>query len=157
MADLPDPSDTPPADKPESETPTSETPAPPVPVKKKKRNKLLIALLILLLIPAVIIALWIWVALGYTYSAGDRAGYIQKISKKGWLCKTWEGELAMANLPGTMPQIFAFTVRNDSIAELLGKNAGKQVSVWYEQHRGIPTSCFGETEYFVTKVTRIGP
>jgi hypothetical protein len=151
MADIPDPSDTPPMDK-----PASDTPAPAAPVKKK-RNKLLIALLVLLLIPAIIIALWIWVALGYTYSAGDRAGYVQKISKKGWICKTWEGELAMANLPGTMPQIFAFTVRSDSIAELLGKNAGKQVSVWYEQHRGIPTSCFGETEYFVTKVTRIGP
>jgi hypothetical protein len=157
MADLPDPSDTPPPDKPEPETPTAETPAPPVPVKKKKRNKLLIALFILLLIPAVIIALWIWVALGYTYASGERAGYIQKISKKGWVCKTWEGELAMANLPGTMPQIFAFTVRNDSVAEILEKNIGKQVSITYEQHRGIPTTCFGETEYFVTRVQRVGP
>jgi hypothetical protein len=147
MADTPDSSETPDA---------PEAPAPPVPVRKK-RNKLVIALLILLIVPGVVIALWIWITLGYTYAAGDRAGYVQKISKKGWLCKTWEGELAMANLPGTMPQIFAFTVRDDSIAEVLGKNAGKQVSVWYEQHRGIPTSCFGETEYFVTKVTRIGP
>jgi hypothetical protein len=157
MADLPDPSDTPAPDKPESETPTAETPAPPVPVKKKKRNKLLIALFILLLIPAVIISLWIWVALGYTYASGERAGYIQKISKKGWVCKTWEGELAMANLPGTMPQIFAFTVRNDSVAEILEKNIGKQVSITYEQHRGIPTTCFGETGYFVTRVQRVGP
>src|SRR5215210_1901878 len=162
MADLPDPSDTPPHDKGTSDTPApdaaSNPPAPAAPVRvKKKRNKVMIAVLMLLLIPAVIIALWIWVALGYTYSAGDRAGYVQKISKKGWICKTWEGELAMANLPGTMPQIFAFTVRNDSIAGVLEKNAGKQVSVSYEQHRGIPTSCFGETEYFVTKVTRIGP
>jgi len=117
----------------------------------------LIILLAILLIPVVVIALWIWVTLGYTYSTGDRAGYVQKISKKGWLCKTWEGEIAMANLPGTMPQIFAFTVRNDSIARILEENAGKQVSLTYEQHRGIPTSCFGETEYFVTKVRRIGP
>jgi hypothetical protein len=151
MADIPDPSDTPPPDK-----LASDTPAPAAPVKKK-RNKLLIALLILLLVPAVIIALWIWVALGYTYASGERAGYIQKISKKGWVCKTWEGELAMANLPGTMPQIFAFTVRNDSVAEVLEKNIGKQVSITYEQHRGIPTTCFGETEYFVTRVQRIGP
>jgi hypothetical protein len=156
MADLPDPSDTPPQDKSPPETP-AETSAPPVPVTKKKRNKLLIALLILLLIPAVIIALWVWVALGYTYASGERAGYIQKISKKGWVCKTWEGELAMANLPGTMPQIFAFTVRNDSVAEVLEKNIGKQVSITYEQHRGIPTTCFGETEYFVTRVQRVGP
>ena len=153
MADIPDPSDTPAPAPP----PPAAAAAPPVPVVKKKRNKLFIALLVLLLVPAVIIALWIWVALGYTYASGERAGYVQKISKKGWICKTWEGELAMANLPGTMPQIFSFTVRNDSIANVLEKNIGKQVSLTYEQHRGIPTTCFGETEYFVTRVQRIGP
>jgi len=146
MADTPDPSDKPDA---------SEAP-PPAP-EKKKRNKLLIGLLILVMVPAVIIALWICVTLGYTYAMGERAGYVQKISKKGWLCKTWEGELAMANLPGTMPQIFTFTVRSDSIAHVLEQNAGKQVSLTYEQHRGIPSSCFGETEYFVTRVNRIAP
>jgi hypothetical protein len=134
---------------------TPETPA-PVPVKKRHR-KVFIVLFVLLLIPAVIVALWIWVSLGYTYSSGERAGYVQKISKKGWICKTWEGELAMANLPGTMPQIFAFTVRNDSIAKVIEQNAGKQVSLTYDQHRGVPTTCFGETEYFVTGVHRTGP
>jgi hypothetical protein len=148
MADTPDSSDTPVA---------SEAPASPVPAKKKLKNKVVIAVLVLLLVPAVIVALWIWVTLGYTYAMGERAGYVQKISKKGWLCKTWEGELAMANLPGTMPQIFTFTVRSDSIAHVLEQNAGKQVSLTYEQHRGIPTSCFGETEYFVTRVSRIAP
>ena len=128
----------------------------PAPVKKTHR-KILIALLALILVPVVAVALWAWVSLGYTYARGDRAGYIQKISKKGWLCKTWEGELAMANLPGTMPQIFSFTVRNDSIAGLLEKSAGKQVSLIYEQHRGVPTSCFGDTEYFVTGIRRIEP
>ncbi|HMG00515.1 MAG TPA: hypothetical protein VK560_04645 [Gemmatimonadaceae bacterium] len=147
MADTLDPSD---------KLDASELPPPPAPVKKK-RNKLLIGLLILLVVPAVIIALWIWVTLGYTYAMGERAGFVQKISKKGWLCKTWEGELAMANLPGTMPQIFTFTVRSDSIAHVLEQNAGKQVSLTYEQHRGIPSSCFGETEYFVTRVNRIAP
>jgi hypothetical protein len=137
---------------------TSEAPVAPAPAPvKKKRNKFLIALLILILIPVVIVALWVWVSLGYTYSTGERAGYVQKISKKGWLCKTWEGEIAMANLPGTMPQIFSFTVRNDSIAHLIEQNAGKQLSLTYEQHRGVPTTCFGETEYFVTGVHRIGP
>jgi len=148
MADTPESSDAPAA-----AGPTAPEPAHP----HRKRNRALIILLVILLVPTVIIALWIWVALGYTYSTGDRAGYIQKISKKGWLCKTWEGEIAMANLPGTMPQIFSFTVRNDSIARILEENAGKQVSLTYEQHRGIPTSCFGETEYFVTKVHRVGP
>jgi hypothetical protein len=135
---------------------TTATPAAPVPAKKKHR-KVFIVLLVLILIPAVIVALWIWVSLGYTYSSGERAGYVQKISKKGWICKTWEGELAMANLPGTMPQIFAYTVRNDSIAKVIEQNAGKQVSLTYDQHRGVPTSCFGETEYFVTGVHRTGP
>src|SRR4030081_3207546 len=132
------------------------TPATPVPVKKKHR-KVFIILFSLLLIPAVIVALWIWVSLGYSYSSGERAGYVQKISKKGWICKTWEGELAMANLPVTMPQIFAFTVRSDSIAKVIEQNAGKQVSLTYDQHRGVPTTCFGETEYFVTGVRRMGP
>ena len=139
------------------ETPdTSPAPAAPVPVKKKHR-KVLIVLIVLVLVPVVIISLWIWVALGYTYASGERAGYVQKISKKGWICKTWEGELAMANLPGTMPQIFSFTVRNDSIAKVIEQNAGKQVSLTYDQHRGVPTSCFGDTEYFVIGVHRTGP
>src|SRR6476660_6829061 len=155
MADIPDPSDAPVTAHP-APSPSADAPAHPVPLKKK-RNKLAIALLVLILVPAVIIALWIWVALGYTYASGERAGYIQKISKKGWVCKTWEGELAMANLPGTMPQIFAFTVRNDSVAEILEQTIGKQVSVTYEQHRGLPTTCFGETEYFISRVNRIGP
>ena len=135
---------------------TPDTPATPVPVRKRHR-KVFIVLFALLLIPAVIVALWIWVSLGYTYSSGERAGYVQKISKKGWICKTWEGELAMANLPGTMPQIFVFTVRNDSIAKVIEQNAGKQVSLSYDQHRGVPTTSFGETEYFVTGVHRTGP
>ena len=139
------------------ETPeTSDTPAAPAPAKKKHR-KLLIIPIVLVLIPVVIVSLWIWVALGYTYASGERAGYVQKISKKGWICKTWEGELAMANLPGTMPQIFSFTVRNDSIANVIEQNAGKQVGLTYDQHRGVPTSCFGDTEYFVTGVHRTGP
>jgi hypothetical protein len=146
------------ADTPETprDAETVNTSAPPVRAHKT-RNKLLIALLVVILIPVVVAALWVWIALGYTYATGERAGYVQKISKKGWLCKTWEGELAMANLPGTMPQIFSFTVRNDSVAHVIEQNAGKQVSLTYQQHRGVPTSCFGETEYFVTGVHKLGP
>jgi hypothetical protein len=130
---------------------------PPAPPARKKHHRVRAIILLIVLIPVVVVALWVWVALGYTYASGERAGYVQKISKKGWLCKTWEGELAMANLPGTMPQIFSFTVRNDSIANVLEQTIGKQVSVTYEQHRGLPTSCFGETEYFISRVNRIGP
>lgn len=138
---------------------TVETPAaaPPPAASHRTRNKALIVLLSLMLIPAVIIALWIWVTLGYTYSTGERAGYVQKISKKGWICKTWEGQLAMTPLPGATPQYFDFTVRNDSIARVLEEDAGKQVSLTYQEHRGIPSNCFGDTRYFVTAVRRITP
>ncbi|MBA3465807.1 MAG: hypothetical protein H0T21_00195 [Gemmatimonadaceae bacterium] len=129
----------------------------PVPEKKKKGRKGLVFLLSLLLIPALIVALWTWVTLGYSYSRGDRAGYVQKLSKKGWLCKTWEGELAMSAIPGAMPQLFLFTVKNDSVAALLEKNLGKRVSLTYDEHRGVPTSCFGETSYFVSDVRIVEP
>ncbi len=147
MADTPDVADTPPA----------PPPTPPAP-KKKYRKVVLILLLMIVLVPIVIFSLWTWVTLGYVYSTGERAGYVQKLSKKGWLCKTWEGELAMVNLPGSVtPQIFNFTVRSDSIAALLEQDLGKRVSLTYEQHRGVPSSCFGETEYFVSNVRIVGP
>lgn len=107
-------------------------------------------LLLLLLIGA--FALYAWITLSYNYSAGERAGYVQKFSKKGWVCKTWEGELAMVNLPGTMPQIFQFSVRDDAVAERINQMLGQRVSLKYEQHMGVPTSCFGETQFFVTDV-----
>jgi hypothetical protein len=114
------------------------------------------SVLVLLLFLVVLIggfALYVWIALdAYSYSKGDRAGYVQKFSRKGWICKTWEGELAMVNLPGTMPQIFEFSVRDDAVAERINQTLGQRVSLTYEQHVGVPTSCFGETDYFVTAV-----
>jgi hypothetical protein len=136
--------------------PAVETPPAPLPPPRRS-HKILTLAAILILVPVVIFSLWTWVTLGWTYSAGDRAGYVQKLSKKGWLCKTWEGELAMANLPGTMPEISHFSVRSDSIAAAIEKNMGKRVSLTYEQHRGVPTSCFGETEYFITGVKLVQP
>jgi hypothetical protein len=97
-------------------------------------------------------ALFAWGALHYTYSDGERAGYVQKFSRRGWVCKSWEGELAMVNLPGTMPQIFTFSVRDPKVADTLNKTIGQRVALHYEQHKGIPTDCFGETEYFITEV-----
>ena len=105
------------ADTPEvPETP----PTPPPPPRKKWRRGVVILLLTIIAIPVLIFSLWVWVTLGYVYSTGERAGYVQKLSKKGWLCKTWEGELAMVPIPGTLtPQIFNFTVRSDSLAKVL--------------------------------------
>ncbi len=88
----------------------------------------------------------------WSYSEGERAGWIQKFSSKGWLCKTWEGELAMVSMPGSMSEKFFFTVWDDATAEQINKMMGKRVSLHYEEKVGIPTSCFGETRYYVTKV-----
>jgi hypothetical protein len=108
-------------------------------------------------LPLAGLAIWAVVAMSYTYSSGTRTGYVQKISKKGWLCKTWEGELAMATAPGVSPQIFTFTIRNDSLAGALELDMGKgRVAVQYNEHRGVPTSCLGDTPYFVVSYRLIG-
>lgn len=107
--------------------------------------------------PVLIVTLWTWLALTYTYSHGERAGYVQKFSKKGWVCKTWEGELAMINIPGAMQQQWEFSVRSDSVAELIQRSMGKQVALTYDEHGGVPTDCFGETRYFVTGVRLVNP
>jgi hypothetical protein len=131
----------------------------PAPVKPswKRRHWRLLTFLAVLIVPAVVFSLWAWTTLGYVYSTGERAGYAQKLSQRGWLCKTWEGELAMVNLPGAMPEIFRFSVRNDSLARLMERNLGKRVSLSYEQHKGVPTTCFGETEYYITNIRLLEP
>ena len=125
-------------------------------MKPIPKKRLIIAGVVLT--PLVLFALYMWSAYSWSYSTGERAGYVQKFSKKGWFCKTWEGELAMVPIPGTLtPQIFNFTVRSDSLAKVLEQDLGKRVSLTYEQHRGVPSSCFGETEYFVSNVRIVGP
>ena len=66
------------------------------------------------------------------------------------MCKTWEGELLLVTLPGTLAEKFPFTVRDAQVAASLNPNIGKRISVHYEQRKWIPSSCFGDTEYFVT-------
>jgi lysophospholipid acyltransferase (LPLAT)-like uncharacterized protein len=96
------------------------------------------------------IAGFTWLTLHWSYSQGERAGYVQKLSKKGWICKTWEGEMAMVTAPGTLTEKFYFTVPSDAVAEKLNANVGKRMALHYEQHRWVPSSCFGDTEYFIT-------
>ncbi|OIQ80042.1 hypothetical protein GALL_382070 [mine drainage metagenome] len=93
-----------------------------------------------------------WLVLHWSYSSGERAGYVQKFSHKGWVCKTWEGELAMVSMPGTMSEKFYFSVQSDAMAARINQSLGKRVSLTYQQHIGLPTSCFGDTEYFVSDV-----
>lgn len=95
---------------------------------------------------------WIWLTLHWSYAEGERTGYVQKLSKKGWLCKTWEGEIVMVTMPGAIPEKFEFTVRDASVVDKINAQAGKRVVLHYEQHKFIPTSCFGDTEYFVDNV-----
>lgn len=116
----------------------------------------LIAILAVILLPVLVLSAWSWIALHVAYASGERVGYVQKISKKGWVCKTWEGELAMVNMPGSASQIFPFSVSDDAVARSLMDAAGKRVAIGYDQHRGVPSSCFGETEYFINSVKVVG-
>lgn len=107
-----------------------------------------------LLVVGALLAGYLALALRWSYSEGERAGWIQKLSQKGWLCKTWEGELALVSLPGSATvEKFAFTVRDDAVAAELAKVMGRRVTLHYEEKVGLPTSCFGETRHFVTGVT----
>jgi hypothetical protein len=95
--------------------------------------------------------------LNWSYSTGERAGFLQKISEKGWICKTWEGELTLVSIPGTTPEKFLFSVRDPEAYRAINAAIGTKVSITYEQHKGIPTSCFGETEYFAVGVKPVAP
>ena len=116
------------------------------------RGKIALWFVIIGLVVVLGFAGYTWSTLHYAYSIGDRAGFVQKFSQKGWLCKTWEGQIAMANLPGTTPEMFNFSVRSDSVAKLITESMGKRVDITYQQHKGVPTRCFGETEYFITGI-----
>jgi hypothetical protein len=108
-----------------------------------------------LIVIAILAVIYLWGVLNWNYSTGERAGWVQKFSKKGWLCKTWEGEMAMVSMPGAVPEKFYFTVWDDVVAGELNKAMGKRVSLHYEEKVGLPTSCFGETRHYVTRVTAV--
>jgi hypothetical protein len=114
---------------------------------------MLIRFLAALLVVALLVAAYFWLALQWSYSSGERAGWVQKFSHKGWFCKTWEGELALVSLPGSSVEKFYFTVHNDAVAKEVSSATGKRVTLHYEEKVGLPTTCFGETRYFVTSVT----
>ncbi|MDP2247871.1 MAG: hypothetical protein Q8J65_07035, partial [Nitrosomonadales bacterium] len=108
----------------------------------QKSQKGLVHWLILLLVSFVaLFAAYTWLVLNWSYSDGERAGYVQKFSKKGWICKTWEGELAIINIPGTLTEKFYFTVHDDAVAKKINDSLGKKVSLFYDEHVGIPNSC----------------
>ena len=98
--------------------------------------------------------LYTFATLNFSYSKGERVGFVQKIAKRGWVCKTNEGELAMVNMAGQQAEKFYFTVRDDALAQKIESFAGHRVALQYEQHQGIPTSCFGDTQYFVVDASK---
>lgn len=97
-----------------------------------------------------LLSLYFWAAVNWSYSSGERAGWVQKLSHKGWLCKTWEGELALVSLPGTTPEKFLFTIWDPAVAAQVTQAMGRRVSLHYAQKVGLPGSCFGDTRYYVT-------
>ena len=120
---------------------------------RRHRGKLLLAAI--LIVPVAVIAIWSAVALRFSYSEGQRIGYNQKLSRKGWICKTWQGEIALSIVPGQAPELFRYSVRDDAVARQIQALEGARVSLTYQQHKGLPTSCFGETEYFATGVRKV--
>lgn len=138
--------------------PVDPAPRPDVPEPRRSFlrthwGKLTLAAMVL--VPVALFVFWSAITLAFTYSTGERVGYVQKLSLKGWICKTWEGELQMSNIPGSAPMLFQFSVRSDSLAKAIQDIGGRRVALTYEQHPGVPTSCFGETEYFVTGVREV--
>lgn len=115
-------------------------------------KRLLLALVALLAAAILLFVLYVWAALSWSYSEGERAGFVQKFSKKGWVCKTWEGEMLLTAMPGAIPEKFEFTVRDEEVTKRLQENIGKRMILSYSQHKGLPGSCFGDTQYFVSKV-----
>ena len=117
-----------------------------------KPRRMTLILLSLIAAAIALFAAYTWVTLHMSYSDGERAGFLQKFSRKGWICKTWEGEILLTSMPGAIPERFEFSVRDDLVAQQLMAAMGKRVQLTYAQHKGVPSACFGETEYFVEKV-----
>jgi hypothetical protein len=120
-----------------------------------RRTKLILLSLPVLLIA--LIVLYVWTTLHWAYSEGERAGVLQKLSKRGWICKTWEGELLLTSMPGAIPEKFEFSVRDDALAQQLQDAVSKRVVLTYAQRKSVPSSCFGDTEYFIEKVRLATP
>ena len=139
------------------EAAAAAAPAATPPQSFLRRHRVKLVLLAVLAAGIGGVALWILATLTFSYSQGDRIGYVQKLSHRGWVCRTWEGELAMTPVPGSVPTIFAFTVPKDEVAKRLQDLEGKKVALHYEEKKGVPSSCFGDTHYFITDVRVLAP
>jgi hypothetical protein len=117
-----------------------------------KSNRIVLYFIGLVIAALLVFVAYTWAMLHISYSDGERAGYLQKFSTRGWICKTWEGEILLTSMPGAIPEKFEFSVRDENVAKQLIDATGKRVILSYSQHKGVPTQCFGETEYYINKV-----
>jgi len=109
----------------------------------------------IILLPVILLGLYTWGSLSWVYSDGERIGYVQKLAHKGWVCKTWEGELVLVTVPGTQAEKFYFTVRDAAVITKVNQLAGERVRLLYKEHKGVPSSCFGETGHYVYDAQKI--
>jgi hypothetical protein len=110
---------------------------------------------LVMLVLIALAAVWTWAMMSWSYSSGERAGWVQKFSRKGWICKTWEGEVALVTMPGTAQEKFQFTVWDDGVAQQINNAMGKRVSLHYNEKVGLPGSCFGDTRYWVDGIKAV--
>jgi hypothetical protein len=122
------------------------------PKKPASHWRMWLKLFVVLALLFAITMVYFWTVLKWSYSEGERAGILQKFSSKGWICKTYEGELAISIVPGVTPTIWDFSVREESVARQIEKAIGRRVVLHYKEHKGMPSNCFGETGYFVDSV-----
>lgn len=87
-----------------------------------------------------------------TYSTGVRSGELIKISRKGVLIKTWEGEISQG-ISGA--QIFSFSVedQDETVIKDLQKYQGNYVKLSYKE-RYASFFWLGDTKYFITEVVQ---
>ena len=107
--------------------------------------------------PAVVVvaAFLGWRAVGFTYSSGERVGFVESLSSEGTVCDTFEGMLVMGLSAGGPGTPWQFSVRDRDIAAEIARLKGQRVALQYRQQKGGQLLCFRKTEYIATGVRRI--
>ena len=115
-------------------------------------------ILSIFLISLLIIALTMWIC-SWSYSEGTRSGNLIKVSTKGVVFKSFEGELNLGGVrmqDGLEGNIWSFTILNDDTAEDVKGFEGKRVKVYYkERYKTMPWQ--GDTNYIVTDIEELMP
>lgn len=86
------------------------------------------------------------------YSDGERTGLVNKISHKGLICQTWEGQMLVGNGNNVDPEEYFFTVKDDAVVKQVQDAQGKIATLHYKQY-ALSSNCWGDTSYEVVGVT----